>query len=262
MRDILNDLEEGHAPDPMKRARQAMRTPLPKRFYKTVEAGEGEGGHRVLLDGKGAVTPGRSPLVLPSRGLAEAIAAEFGAQAEVIDPAGMPLTRLANTVIDGVRHEPDAVREEILRYASSDLLFYRADGPDGLVRRQAELWDPVLDWLRSETGARFVLSEGIMHVTQPPEALALVSAYLGRRAEPFRLAAMHVMTTLTGSALLAMAVEGGALGAEDAWAAAHVDEDWNISQWGEDAEAAARRAVRWRDMQSAARAIELLNAAG
>jgi chaperone required for assembly of F1-ATPase len=261
MRDILNDLDAGREPDPMKRAQAHMRQPLPKRFYKAVDHAEGEGGFVVRLDGKAAKTPGRATLVLPTGRLATLVAGEFAAQGETIDPATMPLTRLANTVVDGVRREPEAVMEEVLRYASSDLLCYRADAPEGLVAKQAEAWDPVLDWVRGETGARFVLSEGVMHVTQPREALALIGAHLGRRMEPFRLAALHVMTTLSGSALLALAVEGRFLTAAEAWAAAHVDEDWNIAKWGEDAEAAARRAARWRDMQSAAATLDALDAA-
>lgn len=261
MRDILSDLEAGpHEPDPTRRAQAQMRQPLPKRFYREVGHAEEEGGHVVRLDGKTARTPGRAALTLPSARLAELVAAEFAAQGEVIDPATMPLTRLANTVVDGVRHAPDAVLEEVLRYAGSDLLCYRADSPEGLVARQAAAWDPVLDWVKAETGARFILSEGVMHVAQPREALALVGNHLARRAEPFRLAALHVMTTLTGSALLALAVEGGRLSAEEAWAAAHVDEDWNIAHWGEDSEAAARRAFRWRDMQAAAAALGSLDA--
>jgi chaperone required for assembly of F1-ATPase len=261
MRDILSAAEPGPSdPDPMKRAQSNMRQPLPKRFYKTAEQAAGEGGFVVLLDGKAAKTPGRAPLVLPTEGLASLVAAEFAAQGETIDPSTMPLMRLSNTVVDGVRHQPDAVVEEILRYAASDLLCYRSEGPEGLVARQNEAWDPVLDWVRAETGARFMLAEGIVHVAQPPGTLTVLSAYLAGRSEPFRLAALHVMTTLTGSALLALAVEGGLLTAAEAWAAAHVDEDWNIAHWGEDAEAATRRALRWRDMQAAAATLDALDA--
>jgi chaperone required for assembly of F1-ATPase len=259
MREILSDLDTPIETDPVKRAQAQMRQPLPRRFYKIADHGEAERGFAVRLDGKVAKTPGRAPLVMPSERLTALVAAEYAAQGETVDPSTMPLTRLANTVIDGVSSEPDAVLEEVLRYASSDLLCYRADAPDGLVQRQAQAWDPVLDWVRDQTGARFVLAEGIVHVTQPREALALVNAYVARRAEPFRIACLHIMTTLTGSALLALAVEGGALTAAEAWAAAHVDEDWNIAQWGEDAEAAARRAFRWADMHAAAVALDALD---
>ena len=148
--------------------------------------------------------------------------------------------------------------EDILRFSSSDLVFYRADSPDALVHRQAEAWDPVIDWARSTLGARFFLAEGVMHVEQPREAIAAVGVHLRQRDEPFRLAALHVITSITGSALLALAFEAGAIDAEAVWAAAHVDEDWNIEQWGLDEEAAARRAFRKRDMMGAVALIEAL----
>jgi chaperone required for assembly of F1-ATPase len=167
----------------------------------------------------------------------------------------MPATRLVNTAIDGVAADTQAVIEDILRYASSDLLCYRADGPEALVARQAEAWDPVIDWARAHLGARFILAEGIVHVTQPREAIGAIGIHLARRDEPLRLAALHLMTTLTGSALLALAVEEGELSAESAWAAAHVDETWNAEQWGEDSEAAARNRARWYDFSAAVRIL-------
>lgn len=169
----------------------------------------------------------------------------------------MPVLRLVNTAIDGVASDPQAVLEDILRFASSDLLCYRADGPQGLVDRESEHWDPVVDWASASLGARFNLAEGIIHVDQPREAIAVLGAHLAQRAEPLRLAALHVMTSLTGSALLALAVDFGQLDGEAAWQAAHVDEDWQIEQWGQDAEAVARRAHRKRDMMGA---IALLDA--
>ncbi len=263
MRDILEDLEAGREAfeaDPVRRAQAAMRTPLPKRFYKEAMVTAGGAGHAVKLDGKPVRTPGRNLLELPTRSAADLVAGEFAAQDEVIDPMTMPVLRLANTAIDGVASDPQAVLEDILRFASSDLVCYRAEGPDGLVRRESEAWDPILDWARSALGARFYLAEGVMHVEQPREAIAAVGLHLRQRAEPMRLAALHVMTSLTGSALLAIAVEARAITAGEAWKAAHVDEDWNIYQWGEDAEAAARRAMRERDMMGAARLIEALDA--
>lgn len=261
MRDILSDLEAGTVdPDPVRRAQQAMRTPLPRRFYERADAAEdGETGNfSVSLDGKPALTPGRRLLALPTRAAAELVAAEFAAQKETIDPVTMPTLRLANTAIDGVADDPQAVLEDIVRFASSDLLFYRAETPDALVHRQAEAWDPVLDWARSAHGVRFILAEGVMHVAQPRESLAVIGAHLNRRPDAFRLAALHVMTSLMGSALLALAVEAGELSPDDAWSAAHVDEDWNIAQWGEDAEAKARRASRWLEMKAAASLVAAL----
>lgn len=263
MRDILNDLETGKQlsdPDPVKRAQKQMKTPLPKRFYKSVEVAGEAGTWKVLLDGRAVRTPAGNHLVLPTVSAARLVADEYDAQASEVDPMTMPVTRLVNTAIDGVANDTQAVAEDILRFASNDLLCYRAEGPERLVQWEAEAWDPVLDWAQGQLGARFVLAEGVMHVEQPRQVIAALGVYLKPRWEPFRLASLHVMTTLTGSALLALAVEAGAIDADEAWAAAHVDEDWNISQWGEDAEAAARRAARERDMKGAAALLQALDA--
>lgn len=232
---------------------------LPKRFYKAASAGaapEGAGFH-VLLDGRGMRTPAKAALVVPTLALAQAIAAEWQAQGEHIEPATMPLTRLVNSAIDGVRGREGEVRAEIVKYAASDLLCYRAGEPAGLAQRQGELWDPVLAWSRGTFGARFVVAEGVMPVLQPQEASAAIAAALDG-LDALRLAAMHVMTSLTGSALLALAHARGRLSAEAAWTAAHVDEDWQIARWGEDAEASRRRRQRWDEMQAASRLLALL----
>lgn len=261
MRDLLSDLEAGSHlsdPDPVKRAQNQMRAPAAKRFYDKVSVERSADGFVVLLDGKPVRTPGKAVLSLPTEQAAAIVAAEFDAQKEKIDPVTMPATRLVNTAIDGVAADMQAVIEDILRYASSDLLCYRADGPEALVSRQAEAWDPVIDWARAHLGARFVLAEGIVHVTQPREAIGAIGIHLARQAEPLRLAALHLMTTLTGSALLALAVEEGELDADTAWTAAHVDEDWNAEQWGEDYEAAARRKARAYDFSAAVRVLSTI----
>lgn len=261
MRDILEDLEAGlylSDPDPIRRAQIQSKMPLPKRFYAEVSVGERDGGYAVLLDGKPVRTPGRALLILPTEEVARLVADEFAAQQSEIDPVTMPVTRIANSAVDGVTKEPQAVAEDIVKYSGTDLLLYRAGSPQALVERQAGAWDPVLDWVRRELGARFILAEGVMHVAQPAESIEAVRRHLGGRAEPLRLAAVHVMTTLTGSALLALAVEAGALDVDAAWDAAHVDEDWNIEQWGTDAEAQARRAFRKADMIAAANLIAAL----
>jgi chaperone required for assembly of F1-ATPase len=169
----------------------------------------------------------------------------------------MPLTRLVNSAIDGVTGRKPDVRADIAKYAASDLLCYRAEGPVELVRRQAQAWDPVLAWAREALGAHLVLGQGIVPVSQPQAASAAIERALAG-LDGLSLAAHHVMTTLTGSALLAIAHARGLLTAEEAWAAAHVDEDWQVSQWGEDAEAKARRDRRWAEMQSASRLLALL----
>lgn len=261
MRDLLNDLEAGRHlsdPDPIERARQAMKTPQPKRFYREAGIAEGEGGFEVRLDGRPARTPAQAVISLPSEAAARLIAEEFSAQGETMDLTAMPVFRLVNTALDGVARDPQAVMEDILRFASSDLLCYRADAPQGLVDRQSALWDPVIDWARAALGARFVLAEGVMHVEQPRETIAVFGAHLARRGDPLRLAALHVMTTLTGSALLALAVETGALSPDAAWEAAHVDENWQEEHWGQDSEALARRTARRRDMAAAARLLAVL----
>lgn len=261
MRELLNDLDAGRYlshENPMERARAQMRQPQPKRFYSQVEVAEADDGFRVLLDGKPVRTPGRAFLALPTEAAARLVAEEFEAQGETLDIPSMAVLRLANTALDGVAQDTQAVLEDILRYASCDLVCYRADGPDGLVARQAECWDPVVDWARATLSARMVLAEGVMHVDQPREAIAAIGVHLNARRDPFRLAALHVMTSLTGSALLALAVDLGEVSAEEAWTAAHVDEDWNIEQWGEDAEARAMRLARHRDMVGAARLLAAL----
>lgn len=231
-----------------------------KRFYKAVSVAEEPsepGAAVVLLDGKPVKTPGRQAFQLPNEALAEAIAQEWRAQGEEINPHTMPLTKLANTAIDGVRLRQDEVARDILGFAGTDLLCYRADGPAGLVALQDELWNPVLDWARRHLGARFHVAEGVIHVSQPPESLAAVGLVLDE-FEPFGLAALHVMTALTGSALLSLAVAKRKLSAEQAWAAAHVDEDWQNRRWGEDAEAMERRRRRFVDFEAAAKLLRLL----
>jgi chaperone required for assembly of F1-ATPase len=223
---------------------------LPKRFYERIAVEPAADGFAVVLDGRPIRTPARAQLVVPREPVAEAIAAEWRGQGERIDPARMPATRLANSALDGVAARTGAVIDEVVSFAGSDLLFYRAEAPEQLVTRQAALWDPILAEAEQALAVRFVLAEGVMPVEQSAPALAVV-----RRAvpvEPFALAGVNLLTTLTGSALIALAVRRGALPLDAAWAAAHVDEDWNISLWGEDAEAAARRARRYRDAEAAA----------
>lgn len=192
---------------------------------------------------------------MPFEGLAAALAGEWNAQGTHIDPAVMPVTRLVNSAIDGVAPRMDEVRADIASYAGTDALCYRAEEPEGLVTEQNRHWDPVLDWAEQRLGARFALACGIVHVEQPAEALRAVRQMLDDIDEPFRVAGLHVVTTITGSALLALALHGGEFDSEALWAAAHVDEDWNIRQWGEDAEAKARRAKRHQDFQAALLAV-------
>ena len=244
-----------HTPDdPMRAAQTNMRPELPKRFYRDVTVIAVEGGHAIALDGRTARTPARAPLVVARAMVAEGLAAEWRAVADRIDPALMPLTRLACSAIDGVAHARAPVAAEIARYAGTDLVCYRADRPTELARRQALAWDPVLAWAGTRLGVRLAVTTGIGHVGQPDGlATAVLAALPG---EPLALAAVHTVTTLTGSALLALALAEGHLDVPSVWAAAHVDEDWNIELWGQDAEAAARRAFRFSDMDAAGLVLE------
>jgi chaperone required for assembly of F1-ATPase len=256
MRDIFSDIFADQPGDPTEAARRAMRPQLRARFYAQAGLREGPEGFEVQLDGKPVRTPARALLAAPARPLAEAIAAEWQAQRETIDPATMPLTRLANAVIDGVRATRGPVAGEIEKYLGSDLLFYRADAPAGLIAAQARHWDPVLTWAREAFGARFVLAEGVVFVNQPAEAVAAARAAMPQ--DPWRLGAVSSATGLTGSALLALALAHGRLTADEAWAAAHVDEDWNMATWGRDELALERRAFRFREMAAAALVLETL----
>jgi len=250
MRDIFEDIFQNQPLDPTEAARRAMRPQLRRRFYKAATVEKQPAGYAVMLDGRPVRTPARRTLAAPTETLAQALADEWEAQQEVVDPAVMPLTRLANSIIDGVADVPGQVQAEVAKFLASDLLCYRAGSPDGLVARQAQHWDPLIAWAREALGARFVLGEGVMLVAQPDEALAAAARAIP--AEPWRLGAVSAITSLTGSALIALALAQGRLSTEDAWAAAHVDEDWNMHQWGRDEQALERRAAREAEMRAAA----------
>jgi len=249
MRELFDDVFGNEPLDPMESARRNMRPNLRKRFYERAAVGKGA-PYPVLLDDRVVKTPAGSTLAAPSALLAQAIAAEWNAQGERINPATMPLTKLANTIIDGVAPNPEPVVQDIAKYLGSDLVCYRTGTPEGLAASQVQHWDPVLSWAREAHGARFVLGEGVIFVTQPEHAIASVRAAIP--SDPWRLGAVHLITTLTGSALIALAVAGRQLGVAEAWAAAHVDEDWNMKLWGRDEIALARRVARFADMQAAA----------
>jgi chaperone required for assembly of F1-ATPase len=257
MRELFDEVA-GHSPlDPEEAVRRTMRRPQRKRFYAQAGVAETPKGFGITLDGKPVRTPSRRLLVAPSREIAEAIAAEWDAQKEIIDPTTMPLTRLANSVIDAVANRIGAVANDIAKYFRSDMLFYRAGHPEALVALEAEHWDPVLFWAADTLGAHFILAEGIVHVRQPDQAVTAALAALPD--DPWSIAALHVVTTITGSALLALALLRGALDEDQVWAAAHVDEDWNIAQWGVDEEVAARRLARLLDFRAAAAVLKALD---
>src|SRR3974377_1949254 len=244
----MGDLIEDNS---QRAARRSARQRLRKRFYQYASVGEarGEGGFPLLLDGKPVRTPSRRQLAARPRRLASATAEEWNVQEKVVDPVHMPLTRLANAIIDAWTAAPDPVAKEVANYLSSDLLFYRAQTPDSLVEQQTRAWDPVLAWANHTFGARFVLAQGVMHVVQPEQALAAASA--GLPSGSWRLGALSAITTLTGSALLALALMHGAMEPEAVWAAAHVDEDWQMQKWGHDERAVERRAYRQGEFDAA-----------
>jgi chaperone required for assembly of F1-ATPase len=233
-----------------------MRPALRRRFYDAAGTAADAGGYAVRLDGKPVRTPAGRVLAAPSAALARALAAEWDAQRELIDPARMPLTRLANSIIDGVSDRPGPVAAEIEKYLASDLVCYRAAAPSGLVERQARHWDPILAWARETLGAPLRAAPGVVHVAQYEDALARARGVIPR--EPWRLGALNAATTLTGSALIALALARGRLSVGDAWQAAHVDEDWNMEQWGRDEIALERRAFRFAEFDAAATVLRLL----
>jgi len=248
-------MSEDAQKNPMRAARANMRAEPVRRFYGEVGVREDDALHALTLDGRYALTPGRNRLAAASRPLMERVAGEWARQGGALDPADMPITRLLNAAIDGVSRTMEETRAEIVAYAGSDLLCYRADAPESLAERQRKTFDPVLDWAAEALGARFRLAAGVMHVAQAPEALVAVEAALEAYEDPTALAGLSVMTTLTGSALLALAVARGFLTPAEAWSAAHLDEDFQNELWGVDEEAQARRAARWREFEAAACAI-------
>jgi chaperone required for assembly of F1-ATPase len=243
------------AKNPMRAAQANMRPKPVRRFYKKAEVTEEGGRFALSLDGRRARTPGRNLVAAQSRPLMLKVAEEWERQGATIVPTDMPLTRLLNSAVDGVARTMGETRADVVRYAGSDLLCYRAEEPDTLVARQALAFDPVLRWAAEALGARFAVTTGLMHVAQPPEALVAIGAVLDAYDDPVALAALSVMTTLTGSALLALAVARGFLSAEAAWRAAHVDEDFQAERWGADAEAVSQREARRRDFEAAALAV-------
>lgn len=247
--------------DPVAMARRDLKKAQPRRFWTAVTVAARDGGFGVDLDGKPIRTPAKAPMIVPTPALAEALAAEWRAQGEIVEPDSMPMTRLVNSAIDGVAKAMDATIAEVAKFAETDLVCYRAGEPDKLVAAQAQAWDPVLAFAREDFGARFICAEGVVYAEQPEGARAAVrndvEAIARGPAGALRLAALGVMTSLTGSVLITLAVAHGRMTAEAAWAAAHVDEDHQLKIWGADQEVLTRRARRWRDMDAAVRVFAL-----
>ena len=225
-----------------------------KRFYKDVSVAAQDGGFAVLLDGRSVKTPRGNGLILPTEKLATAVAAEWQGQGEEIVATSMPLLRLANTVIDGVAANRDEVIGAILRFGENDLICYRAHQPPELAARQAAGWDPLLDWVAQKHGARMQVAEGLTHVDQPPQSLTALRRALGN-FDAFTLGALHVVASITGSTVLALAVADGFLSGTRAFELSRIDETYQAEKWGEDAEAAKRAAALAHELD---KAVELI----
>ena len=256
MRELFDEVAGQSEANPMEAARRSARAVRRKRFYSDAGVGEADGGFTVTLDGKPIKTPSGRTVIVPVRTLAETIAAEWQAQGEFIEPLTMPVTRFANSVVQGVIDNIAAVSDDVAKYFASDLLFYRAGHPLELAAREAAHWDPILFWAAETLGAHFMLAEGVMHVRQPDPAIAAARGALPD--DPWQIAALHVITTLTGSALMALALFHGVIEPDQAWAAAHVDEDWNVEKWGVDEEVANKRLSRYVDFEAANRILEAM----
>ena len=225
-----------------------------KRFWTSVEITDARG---ITLDGKPVRTPGRVPLLLPNDKLAAAVAEEWRAVTGEIDPRAMPLTGLANAAIDRIAPDLRTFAAGLAVFAESDLLCYRADSPAPLVARQAAAWDPLLDWARATYGVDFVVTTGIMHRHQPPETLARLGEAIAAR-DPFELAALAPIVTISGSLVAALALAERAADAEAVWLASELDADWQAEQWGEDDLAIPARQARRRDYEAGVRLLGLL----
>jgi len=227
-----------------------------KRFYKdaqaVAESGAKGGGWAVRLDGRSVKTPARAPLAVPGEALARAMAAEWQAQGDAIDPATMPMTGFANATIDRVLPALGTFRGQIAAYGASDLFCYRADEPAPLVARQAAAWDPLLDWARARHDAHLAVTGGIMPVEQPAATLAKLRGAVEAIA-PWQLAGAAVLTQIGGSLVGMLAHLAGEIGVEALFEATSLDERWQAERWGEDAEAAARLAARRVEFLAAAR---------
>lgn len=228
----------------------------PKRFWKTATATPCDGGFTVLLDERGVKTPAKAPLTVPTLPMAQAIAAEWDAQEKVVDPGTMPMTRGANAAIDKVRTQRAEVAALLSEYGDSDLLCYRAAGPEALIARQAQHWDPLLAWAAEALDVRLAVGEGVMHVQQDPAALARLRQEVAA-FDDFALAAAHDLISISGSLILALAVTRKAVDPLYAWTVSRVDEHWQIEQWGEDDEATAFETVKRAAFLDAVRFYEL-----
>lgn len=208
----------------------------PKRFWKQADIAQVKAGWQVLLDGRPVRTPAKAQLAMPTRALARAVAEEWDAQETEVDPNAMPLTRAVNAAVDKVVPQHHDVAAMLAAYGATDLLCYRATEPAALHDRQRAAWDPLLDWAAEHCGGRLHTGQGIVPIAQPEAATAALGAPLFE-ADAFRLTALHDLVTVSGSLVLALAVDAGRIDADEAHRLSRIDEDWQIEQWGDDDEA-------------------------
>ena len=251
-------MDENEADRIQDKIRQERKPEKVKKFYKKASVRGKKAPFSIALDGRVLKTPSKEPLEIPSRALARAVADEWNAQQEFVDLNAMFLTKYASAAQDGTMQRKEAIVDEIVAYASSDLVCYRADTPQGLVDRQTNAWDPVLEWARKTHNLKFICVAGIIYATQPDTTLAQAHKLLMEK-DPHTLTGIHHLTNLLGSALLSIAVTEGALSDNDCWNAAHLDEDWNIEQWGTDEDAMERRKVRRTEFDGILRFCELVS---
>ena len=231
-----------------------------KRFWTNADVVPVDAGHGVSLDGRDLRTPGKAPMILPSIALARAVADEWQAQGEVVNPVTMPATRAANTAIDRVTHHHAEVVSMLAAFGDSDLLCYRAEAPQALIARQTDLWDPLLNWADATFGARLLPRAGVMHAPQDATALARLRDQVAA-FDAFRLTGFHDLVTLSGSLVLALAVARDRLAADEGWALSRLDEAWQAEQWGEDDDARDLAEIKRAAFHDAKRFFDLSGAA-
>jgi len=214
-----------------------------KRFWEHTDVEPRDAGFTVTLDGREVKTPAKTPLIVPTEEMAVAIALEWKAQEEKVDPLTMPCTRSANAALDKVTQQFNEVVDLIAAYGGNDLICYRAEGPESLIRRQSQAWDDLVDWSATALSAPLKITTGIMPIDQEKPTLDALHGLVAG-LDPFRLTAFHDLTSISGSLILALAITKDRLTADDAWTLARIDEDWQIEQWGEDEEASEQAALK------------------
>ncbi|MGJ8529307.1 ATP12 family chaperone protein [Maritalea sp.] len=258
MREILEDAQ-AHVEDGYGRAQKHQKQQLPKRFYKQVSVGELDGAYAILLDGRPIKTPGKVAVSVPNEELAKLIVVEWEAQEKEIDPATMPLTRLVNTIVEKGDEALEDVKAEIVKFAGNDLLAYRADTPADLVALQSKHWGDAMDVFAKRYDVSFNVIIGVMHQDQPPEVQARTAEIIASY-DKFKAFCTMSVTSITGSAILAIGMTEGLFTPEQVLTTAYVDEDYQAKQWGEDGEAIRMRAFKRQDFDAANTVLELLSA--